>query len=61
MDGSCMTVTGKTLAENLESVPGLKEGQTIVSTVDKPIKESGHIRILKGSLAPGRRRRKDYR
>ena len=52
MDGSCMTVTGKTLAENVESLPGLKEGQTIVQPIDKPIKESGHIRILRGSLAP---------
>ncbi|MFK8112553.1 MAG: dihydroxy-acid dehydratase [Rubripirellula sp.] len=52
MDGSCMTVTGKTLAENLESVPTLKEGQTIVRAVDNPIKSSGHIRILRGTLAP---------
>ena len=52
MDGSCLTVTGKTLGENLADVPGLKEGQTIVQPVEKPIKESGHIRILKGSLAP---------
>jgi dihydroxy-acid dehydratase len=52
MDGSCLTVTGKTLAQNLESVPDLKKGQTIVRTVDNPIKSSGHIRILKGSLAP---------
>ncbi|MEM6692412.1 MAG: dihydroxy-acid dehydratase, partial [Planctomycetota bacterium] len=52
MDGSCMTVTGKTLAENLADVPGLKEGQTIVQPVEKPIKSSGHLRILKGSLAP---------
>jgi dihydroxy-acid dehydratase len=52
MDGSCMTVTGKTLAENLESVPGLKEGQKIVRPINDPIKETGHIRILKGSLAP---------
>ncbi|TWT52948.1 Dihydroxy-acid dehydratase [Rubripirellula amarantea] len=52
MDGSCMTVTGKTLAENVADLPGLKEGQTIVMPVEKPIKESGHIRILKGSLAP---------
>ncbi len=52
MDGSCLTVTGKTLAENLESVPGLKEGQTIVHPIDQPIKSSGHIRILRGSLAP---------
>ncbi|MDA8697151.1 dihydroxy-acid dehydratase [Rhodopirellula sp.] len=52
LDGSCMTVTGKTLAENLETLPGLKEGQTIVQPVSNPIKETGHIRILKGSLAP---------
>ena len=53
MDGSCLTVTGKTLAENVADLPGLKEGQTIVAPIEKPIKESGHIRILKGSLAPG--------
>jgi dihydroxy-acid dehydratase len=52
MDGSCLTVTGKTLAENLESLPGLKEGQKIVRPVEDPIKSSGHIRILRGSLAP---------
>lgn len=52
MDGSCMTVTGKTLAENVADLPGLKDGQTIVRMVDNPIKSSGHIRILKGSLAP---------
>jgi dihydroxy-acid dehydratase len=52
MDGSCLTVTGKTLAENVESLPGLKQGQTIVHTVENPIKASGHIRILHGSLAP---------
>ncbi|MCD0459689.1 dihydroxy-acid dehydratase [Roseiconus lacunae] len=52
MDGSCMTVTGKTLAENVEAVPGLKQGQSIVRPVSNPIKSSGHIRILKGSLAP---------
>jgi len=52
IDGSCMTVTGKTMAENLEALPGLKEGQTIVHTVSHPIKKTGHIRILKGSLAP---------
>jgi dihydroxy-acid dehydratase len=53
MDGSCLTVTGKTLAENVEPLPSLKEGQGIVRTVENPIKESGHIRILRGSLAPG--------
>ena len=52
LDGSCRTVTGKTLAENLEPLPGLKEGQTIVQTLDEPIKSSGHIRILRGSLTP---------
>ncbi|MGB7327513.1 MAG: dihydroxy-acid dehydratase [Rubripirellula sp.] len=52
MDGSCMTCTGKTLAENVADLPGLKEGQSIVMPVEKPIKSSGHIRILKGSLAP---------
>ncbi len=52
LDGSCMTVTGKTLAENLEPLPGLQEGQRIVHTLDQPIKPSGHIRILRGSLAP---------
>lgn len=51
MDGTCMTVTGKTLAENVRDLPGLKEGQTIISPVEKPLKDSGHIRILRGSLA----------
>ncbi|MEM6364557.1 MAG: dihydroxy-acid dehydratase [Planctomycetota bacterium] len=46
------TVTGKTLAENLDELPGLKSGQTIVAGVESPIKPSGHIRILRGSLAP---------
>ncbi|GAA4456455.1 dihydroxy-acid dehydratase [Novipirellula rosea] len=52
IDGSCMTVTGKTLAENLESLPDLKEGQTIVHSTKEPIKKTGHIRILRGSLSP---------
>ncbi|XZE54750.1 dihydroxy-acid dehydratase [Planctomycetaceae bacterium SH139] len=52
MTGDCMTVTGRTLAENLAELPGLKTGQTIVRPVQNPIKESGHIRILRGSLAP---------
>ncbi|WP_146578846.1 dihydroxy-acid dehydratase [Neorhodopirellula pilleata] len=50
--GEHMTVTGKTLAENLDELPGLKEGQRIVATVEAPIKQSGHIRILRGSLSP---------
>jgi dihydroxy-acid dehydratase len=52
IDGSCLTVTGKTLAENLESLPGLKEGQKIVQPVSAPIKPTGHIQILFGNLAP---------
>ncbi|WP_442507601.1 dihydroxy-acid dehydratase [Novipirellula sp. SH528] len=52
LDGSCMTVTGKTLAENLESLPDLKAGQTIVHSTKEPIKKTGHIRILRGSLSP---------
>jgi len=50
--GDCVTVTGKTVAENLRDVPGLAANQTIVRPVDKPLKPTGHIRILKGSLAP---------
>ncbi len=53
IDGNCMTVTGKTVSENLAGLPGLAEGQEIIMPLDKPIKESGHIRILKGNLAPG--------
>lgn len=52
MNGDCMTVTGKTLAENVADLPGLKEGQSIVHPIDDPIKATGHIQILKGNLAP---------
>lgn len=51
MNGDCMTVTGKTLAENVANLPGLKTGQTIVQTVANPIKTTGHIQILFGNLA----------
>lgn len=50
--GDCMTVTGKTLAENLESVPGLDEDQDIVHDVETPIKETGHLRIMRGNMCP---------
>ncbi|KAI9294342.1 dihydroxy-acid dehydratase [Neoconidiobolus thromboides FSU 785] len=50
--GDCMTVTGKTVAENLASVPGLKEGQDIIRPLEKPLKQTAHIQILKGNLAP---------
>lgn len=53
IDGSCMTVTGRTLAENLANAPGLTPGQAVLRPWDDPIKATGHIRILYGSLAPG--------
>jgi dihydroxy-acid dehydratase len=53
LDGGCMTVTGKTLAENVQDLPGLKPGQQIVRPLSNPIKPTGHIQILKGNLAPG--------
>jgi dihydroxy-acid dehydratase len=52
LDGSCMTVTGKTIAENLKPLPGLKPGQMIVAPLDKPLKATGHIRIMRGNLCP---------
>ena len=52
MRGDCMTVTGKTLAENVADLPGLKEGQSIVRPVKDPIKPTGHLQILRGNLAP---------
>lgn len=52
LHGDCMTVTGKTLAENLKDIPSLEAGQDVIYPVNQPIKESGHIRILKGNLAP---------
>ena len=52
MDGSCKTITGKTISENLENLSPLELGQKIIHTIDQPIKETGHIRILHGNLAP---------
>jgi dihydroxy-acid dehydratase len=50
--GDCLTVTGKTVAENLESAPDLDfEAQTIIRPIEKPIKETGHIQIMLGNLA----------
>ncbi len=53
LHGDCITVTGKTLAENLADVPDLTEGQKVIRPLNKPIKATGHIRILKGNLASG--------
>src|SRR5207247_2259583 len=52
LKGDCVTVTGRTIAENLESLPGLAAGQKVIHSVKEPIKETGHIQILKGNLAP---------
>jgi dihydroxy-acid dehydratase len=49
--GDCMTVTGKTIAENLESVPDLYEGQEIVHDIKNALKSSGNIQVLYGNLA----------
>ena len=51
--GDCMTVTGRTVAENLSDCPGLAEGQSIIRSIAEPINPRGHIRILRGNLAPG--------
>ncbi len=53
LHGDCITVTGKTLAENVADLPGLKEGQKIIFPVSEPLKKSGHIRILYGNLSKG--------
>lgn len=51
LHGDCLTVTGKTIAENLAEVADLTEGQQVVKDLDNPIKETGHLRILHGNLA----------
>ncbi|WP_378187285.1 dihydroxy-acid dehydratase [Aquimarina sp. W85] len=51
LHGDCLTVTGKTLAQNLLDVPDLSVGQDVINTIDHPIKKSGHLRIMYGNLA----------
>uniref|UniRef100_UPI0040472EBC dihydroxy-acid dehydratase n=1 Tax=Roseivirga sp. TaxID=1964215 RepID=UPI0040472EBC len=51
LHGDCMTVTGKTIAENLANVPSLKEGQSVLRPLDNPIKPEGHLQMLFGNLA----------
>jgi len=53
LEGRCMTVTGKTLAENLANVEPYPAGQDIIRPLDNPIKKDSHLVILKGNLAPG--------
>ena len=52
IDGSQKTITGKTLEENVRDLSDLREDQKIVHSFDNPIKKDGHIRILRGNLAP---------
>lgn len=51
LHGDCLTITGKTLAENLLDVPDLEEGQEIIKPLENPIKTTGHLRMLYGNLA----------
>ncbi len=51
LHGDCLTVTGKTLAENLLDVPDLTEGQDVIKPLENPIKQTGHLRIMFGNLA----------
>ena len=52
LHGDCLTVTGKTMAENLKDVTPYPTGQTIIRPLDNPIKKDSHLRILRGNLAP---------
>lgn len=52
IDGSCLTVTGKTVEDNLRDFPDLKAGQEVIRPFDNPLKEDGPLVILKGNLAP---------
>lgn len=52
LQGDCLTITGKTLAENVADLPGLSKGQGLIRPVAEPIKPNGHIQILTGNLAP---------
>lgn len=51
LHGNCLTVTGKTISENLDLVEGLKKDQKIIASFSAPIKKTGHLRILYGNLA----------
>jgi dihydroxy-acid dehydratase len=52
LDGDCLTVTGRTLAENLASAPALADGQQVIQPLEQPVLPHGHIQILYGNLAP---------
>ena len=51
LHGECLTVTGKSVAENLFNIPDLKEGQKVLLDVKSPLKATGHLQVLYGNLA----------
>ncbi|MEZ4959661.1 MAG: dihydroxy-acid dehydratase [Saprospiraceae bacterium] len=53
LHGDSLTVTGKTISENLAALPALTEGQTVIAPISNPIQAIGHLRILGGNLAEG--------
>jgi dihydroxy-acid dehydratase len=52
LTGDCLTITGRTIAENLAELPALKAGQDVVRPISNPIKKTGHIRIMCGNFCP---------
>ena len=52
LQGDCLTVTGRSLEDNLKDLPDLSDGQQVIMPFERPIKATGHIRVLKGNLAP---------
>jgi dihydroxy-acid dehydratase len=50
--GDCLTITGKTIAENLAKLPGFTKGQDVVHPISNPIKKTGHTRIMRGNFCP---------
>lgn len=52
LDGDCLTVTGKTVAENIAPLPELRKDQEVIFSIGHPIKKTGHLQILRGNLAP---------
>ncbi|MDG4945690.1 dihydroxy-acid dehydratase [Weeksellaceae bacterium KMM 9713] len=52
LHGDCLTVTGKTVAENMAKIPDLTAGQDVFFSLDSPVKETGHLQVLFGNLSP---------
>jgi dihydroxy-acid dehydratase len=53
LHGDALTVTGRTVADNLADLPGLTAGQEVILPIERPLKPTGHLEILRGNLAPG--------